>query len=131
MALMALVSAYGSRNMRASGAPAGDKDNQAETEKEKESSFVAGGEQGRGALVGGVSNSAGHLYGFGGDARAAGRRSAMALNLWESKALQLLASGLLLFYVWMDVALYYQVQASNKTQMRTVLFRSFVYKPFN
>ncbi|XP_059488508.1 ceramide phosphoethanolamine synthase [Neocloeon triangulifer] len=35
----------------------------------------------------------------------------MALNLWESKVLQLMAAGLLLFYVWMDVALYYQVQA--------------------
>lgn len=111
--------------MRASGAPAGD--NQAKTE-EKELSFVAGGEQRRGGLGGGVSDCAGQLYGFGGDARAAGRRSAMALNLWESKALQLLAAGLLLFYVWMDVALYYQVQASTKTQMRTFFFRSFVYK---
>jgi hypothetical protein len=37
----------------------------------------------------------------------------MALNLWESKVLQLIAAGLLLFYVWMDVALYYQVQASS------------------
>lgn len=59
-----------------------------------------------------MSHCAGHLYGFGGDIWAARRRSAMALNLWESKALQLLAAGLLLFYVWMDVALYYQVQAS-------------------
>jgi len=43
---------------------------------------------------------------------AAAVTSAMALNLWESKVLQLLAAGLLLFYVWMDVALYYQTQAS-------------------
>ncbi|KAF4520191.1 hypothetical protein B566_EDAN003904 [Ephemera danica] len=35
----------------------------------------------------------------------------MALNIWDNKILQLIVACTLLYYIWMDVALYYQVQA--------------------